>query len=121
MTLTKILQLNEKYLRYADLRALDYCERRYKEAGEPTERWPLFNFLEKMLQELQRSGIGYPKVLLLRKKKIQNGIFAIPQAGEENVEEACSCFDRWLLSGAPCHCPKGEPHRQMLRKWGMQI
>jgi len=74
-----------------------------------------------MLQELQRNEIGYPRVLLLRKKEIQKGIFAIPQASEENVEEACFCFDGWLGRGAPCHCPKGEPHRQMLQKWGTLI
>jgi|SRR5215470_3817591 len=82
MTLTETLQLKEKFLNYEDLRALDYCERRWKEEGCPTERWQVINFLEKMLHELKDHG-GYPKVLLLRKKEIQRGAYTIPQPGEE--------------------------------------
>jgi len=118
MTLTKTLQLKEKYLQFDDLRALAYCERRWNEEGRPTERWQIINFLEKMLLELKDLG-GYPKVLLLRKKEIQRQQFAIPQVGEA-AEEKC-CFDGWLLSGKPCPCGKGEPHREKLRKWGMAV
>jgi hypothetical protein len=119
MTLTKTLQLEEKYLQYDDLRALDYCEKRWREAGEPTERWQVINFLERMLRELKDQG-GYPKVLLFRKKQIQRREFAIQQPGESSAE-GCSCVGGWLLSGTPCPCPKGEPHREQLRKWGMQV
>jgi hypothetical protein len=119
MTLTQTLQLKEKYLQFEDLRALDYCEKRWKEEGCPSERWQVINFLEKMLKELQSQG-GYPKVLLLRKKEIQRNQFTIPQSGEDLGKE-CGCRSGWLLSGTPCSCPKGEPHRAQLRKWGMQI
>jgi len=84
MTLTETLQLKERYLQIEDLRALDYCERRWKEQGCPTERWPLINFLERMLQELKNNGIGYPKVLLLRKKEIQRRTFR-PEPREERI------------------------------------
>src|SRR5215469_18870555 len=82
MTLTETLRLKEKYLKLEDMRALDYCEKRYKEAGEPTERWQLINFLEQMLHELRDRG-GYPKVLLLRKKELQRQTYTIPQQPRE--------------------------------------
>jgi hypothetical protein len=120
MTLTETLQIKERYLKFEDMRALDYAEKRYQEAGCPTERWELFNFLERMLQELKASGLGYPKVLLLRKKQIQRQQFTIQQPGETSAG-GCPCLGGWLLSGTPCPCPKGEPHREQLRKWGMKI
>lgn len=119
MTLTQTLQIKERFLRYEDGRALDYCERRWKEEGCPKDRWQLINFLEKMLHELKEQG-GYPKVLLFRKKQIQRREFAI-QKPVETLADACSCIGGWLLSGTPCPCPKGEPHRARLRKWGMPL
>ncbi|SRR5260221_13801150 len=119
MTLTETLQLKEKFLKLEDLRALDYCEKRWKQDGCPTERWQVINFLEKMLRELKDQG-GYPKVLLFRKKQIQRREFTVQQPGEV-PQDGCSCVGGWLLSGTPCPCPKGEPHREQLRKWGMQI
>ena len=99
---------------------MDYAEKRWKEAGEPTERWAIINFLERMLRELKERG-GYPKVLLLRKKEIQRGTYTIPQAGEAQTAAECTCFDGWLQNGAPCSCGKGERHRKELRGWGMVI
>jgi hypothetical protein len=120
MTLTETLQLNERFLKFEDLRALDYCEKRWLEENRPLKRWEMFNFIEKMLQELKANGIGYPKVLLLRKKEIQRQQFTIPQPGQAPAK-GCSCFGGWLLSGTPCTCPKGEPRREQLRKLGMQV
>jgi hypothetical protein len=120
MTLTETLQLKERFLKCEDLRALDYCEKRWLEEKRPVKRWEMFNFIEKMLQELNANGIGYPKVLLLRKKEIQRREFAIQQPGEI-PPEVCSCVGGWLPSGMPCPCPKGEPHRTQLRKWGMKV
>ena len=119
MTLTQILSVQEKFLKFEDLQAFDYCERKYKEAGEPTERWRLINFLERMLQELQSSGTGYPKILLFRKKQIQRREYIIPNPSQ--TDDECACFGGWLLRGVPCPCPKGEPRREELRKLGMQI
>jgi hypothetical protein len=119
MTLTETLQLKEKYFRFDDLRAMDYCEKRWREEGRPTERWQVINFLEKMLHELKGHG-RYPKVLLLRKKEIQRQQFTIRKPGEEPAE-GCTCIGGWLLTGTPCPCPKGEPNRAQLREWGMQI
>jgi hypothetical protein len=120
MTLTQTLQLKERFLKYEDLRALDYCEKRWQEEKKPLKRWELINFIEKMLKELQANGIGYPKVLLLRKKEIQRQHFTIQQPGE-TPPEGCSCIGGYLASGTICPCPKGEPHREQFRKWGMKI
>jgi hypothetical protein len=120
MTLTETLQLKERFLKFEDLRALDYCEKRWLEENRPLKRWEMFNFIEKMLQELKANGIGYPKVLLLRKKEIQRRVFAIHQPGETPAD-GCSCIGGWLLNGTPCPCPKGNPHRERLGKWGMKL
>jgi hypothetical protein len=119
MTLTETLKLKEKFLKFEDMRALDYVEKRWKQEGSPTERWQLINFLEKMLRELRDQG-GYPKVLLLRKKEIQRRTFTIPQPGE-TPSGGCSCIGGYLPSGTVCPCPKGDPRREQLRKWGMQL
>ncbi len=109
----------EDLLQLSGMRALDYCEMEWQKAGCPTERWHLINFLEKMLRELKSRG-GYPKVLLYRKKQIQRREFAIQQPGEAPPER-CSCMGGWLFSGRPCPCPKVDPHREQLRKWGMPV
>jgi hypothetical protein len=119
MTLTQTLQIKERFLQYQDMQALDYCERRWKEEGCPTERWQVINFLEKMLHELKDHG-GYPKVLLFRKKQIQRQEFRIQQFGETPAK-GCACFGGYLLNGTPCPCPKGNPHRERLAKWGMKL
>ena len=73
----------------------------------------------RMLQELQSSGTGYPKILLFRKTQIQRREYIIPNPSQ--TDDECACFGGWLLRGVPCPCPKGEPRREELRKLGMQI
>jgi hypothetical protein len=131
MTLTQTLRLQERYLKYDDLRALDYCEKRWQEENRPLKRWELINFIEKMLRELQSEGIGYPKVLLLRKKEIQRREFTIsepsaPEPDSGDKPDVCdACFGSgWInaASGArPCTCEAGRPHRKQLAKWGMKV
>jgi hypothetical protein len=120
MTLTEALQLEERFLKFEDMRALDYCEKRWQQEGRPTERWQVINFLEKMLRELKDQQGGYPKVLLLRKKEIQRRAFVIPKHGEVPLK-VCSCIGGYTLRGTVCPCPKGEPHRKQFRKWGMNL
>ena len=84
MTLTETLRIEERYLQFEDLRAMAYCERRWQEDGRPATRWGMFSFIERMLRELQQTGVGYPKVLLLRKKEIQRGTFALEPREERN-------------------------------------
>ncbi len=130
MTLTETLQIKERYLRYEDLRALAYVERRWKQDGCPVSKWDLVNFLERMLQELKATGIGYPKVLLLRKKEIQRNAFTIATAdgGKPAAVVCANCKGQgWKPSNparassgyAPCDCVAGEPHRKQLSVWGM--
>lgn len=119
MTLSQTLQIKERFLKFEDIRALDYVERRWKESGEPTERWEIINFLERMLQELKSGGVGYPKVLLLRKKEIQRRTFT-PQfehtSPEEQAQPGFHCVGGWHLptgggAATKCDCPKRMTNR----------
>jgi hypothetical protein len=77
MTLTQTLQIQEQFLQFEDLQAMAYCEKRWQQEGSPATKFEMVNFIERMLQELQHNGVGYPKVLLLRKKEIQRGVFKL--------------------------------------------
>ncbi len=132
MTLTQTLQLQERYLNYDDLRALDYCEKRWREENRPLKRWELINFIEKMLRELKREGIGYPKVLLLRKKEIQRREFTIsePSGPEPDSGDKRDVCDACLGSGwahaasgtpRPCGCEAGRSNREKFAKWGLKV
>ncbi|HKW35537.1 MAG TPA: hypothetical protein VJN92_21180 [Candidatus Acidoferrum sp.] len=122
MTLTEALQIKEHYLQPQDLRAMAYCEKRWQEEGRPLTRWGVVNFIERMLRELQHNGIGYPKVLLLRKKEIVGRRFTIREPGEEQDSDGrCPCVGGYFANGTICPCPKGEPHREQFRKLGMNV
>src|SRR5712664_3675624 len=128
MTLTETLQIKERYLKYEDMRALDYAEKRWQEAGRPLAKWELVNFIERMMQELKAAGTGYPKVLLLRKKEIQRNAFTIQQPSETGSQsDACAVCSGtgWMAANGagarPCTCPLGKPHRERLEKWGMKL
>jgi hypothetical protein len=97
MTLTETLQLDEKFLKLEDLRALEYCEKRWQQEGRPVSRWKLVNFIERMLQALHHNGIGYPKILLRRKKEIQRLEF-IPQLPTQRSEQGPPL----MLAGDAC-------------------
>jgi len=99
MTLTQTLQIKERFLKFEDMRALNYVERRWKEEGCPAERWQMINFIERMLQELQQNGIGYPKVLLLRKKEMQRRTFVPCEESRGRLESQFSTND----GCAECH------------------
>jgi hypothetical protein len=132
MTLTQILQIEERYLRYEDMRALEYCEKRWEMEGRPIQRWQLINFIEKMLSDLKSSGVGYPKVLLLRKKEIQRRTFTIEVPRIVDANHASASHDRTICpfcygSGwkskptgfAPCDCTAGENPRKELAAMGI--
>jgi|SRR5215470_14563103 len=97
MTLTGTLRIEERYLQFEDLQALAYCEKRWQEEGRPATRWEMVNFIERMLQELQQNGIGYPKVLLLRKKEMQRRTFSL-----EPTEERCEQRESQLPTNDVC-------------------
>jgi hypothetical protein len=127
MSFKSLLRIDEDLLEYEDQRAFDFCEEKWNSAGRPTKKWKLVSFIESLLKEFIASGLQYPRVLLLRKKEIQRGTFAIDERVTASVQtrataHACNlCSGGWILgvSGAkPCSCPAGEPHRAMLAKWG---
>jgi hypothetical protein len=127
MMLTQILQIKGRYLRFEDMRALDYCEKRWEQEGRPVMRWELINFIEKMLTELKATGVGYPKVLLLRKKEIQRNSFTIePLRTPEAKRNSCPACQGQGWKGqpsrgyVPCECSAGEAPRKQLAQWGIR-
>lgn len=123
MTFTEILQIKEKYLNFEDVRALDYVEKRWQESGCPVKRWDVINFLERMLQELKANGIGYPKILLLRKKQIQRREFD-PESAAKKEERCPLCIGTgWKgqpsTGYVPCACSAGDGPRKKLKAMGI--
>ena len=123
MTFTETLQIKERYLRFEDMRALEHCEKRWVREGRPIKRWELINFIERMLIELKAIGIGYPKILLLRKKQIQRREFDAESAAEK--ENKCRlCFGTgWKgqpkTGYLPCDCSAGDTGRKELAAIGL--
>jgi hypothetical protein len=88
----------------------------WRSHGCPAERLPMIALLERIITEL-KDGVGYPPILLLRKKQLQRreyslsltaGIFWTPPPG------ACAkCGNSGLIQRANgsaifCDCPAGE-------------
>ena len=116
ITSTETLQIKERYLKYEDMRALEHCEKRWELAGSPVKRWELINFIERMLIELKAIGIGYPKILLLRKKQIQRREFDAESAAEK--ENKCRCASGQAGKASPktgylpCDCSAGRLRKE---------
>jgi hypothetical protein len=70
MTLTHLLEIKISLLNFEDLRSLAVAERLWNKAGMPSEPGRLCSFLEQTLKHLVEDGVGYPKVLLKRKKQL---------------------------------------------------
>jgi len=97
---------------------------RADDQARPAIRWGMVNFIELMLRELQHNGVGFPKVLLLRKKQIQRRSIT-PQLDKESARRAycslcrCSGWQEIAPQGStpsyqPCNCRDGGPHRYRL-------
>lgn len=75
MTLTRLLEVNLRLIRYEDERGLRLAEEVWKLNGGPTEADALSETIEKALQCCSEEGISYPAILLKRKKQIERGIW----------------------------------------------
>jgi hypothetical protein len=73
MTLTRLLGIELKLLRYEDERGLQIAERVWESRGCPTEGEALCETLERALCRCMEAGISYPPIVLKRKKQLERG------------------------------------------------
>lgn len=73
MTLTRLLEIDIRLLRDGEDRGLSYAERVWCDLGEPADPRKLCEALEKILHCCVDEGIGYPAILLRRKKEVERG------------------------------------------------
>jgi hypothetical protein len=70
MTLTRLLEIDRSLLDANDQRSMALAERMWVEAGMPSEPSLLAVALEQILRSLVEIGVGYPPILLKRKKQL---------------------------------------------------
>jgi hypothetical protein len=73
VTLTHLLEIEQKWVSWEVQRSLQEAERLWRERGSPTEPGPLEELLERVLTACQREGIPYAAVLLKRKRQLGRG------------------------------------------------
>ncbi len=69
-TLVRLLEIDRSLLDFEDEHGLAVAERLWVEGGMPAEPSQLCAILEKILRRLVEEGIGYPRILLKRKKQL---------------------------------------------------
>lgn len=80
MTLTSLLEIQPQCLTDLDERSLCAAEELWRRAGSPKEPAKLCEAIETILNELVNMGLGYPKILLRRKKELERGDWGPRQA-----------------------------------------
>jgi hypothetical protein len=96
VTLTSLLEIKIGMLSFEDQRALYMAEEIWLASGSPSEPRALCVALEEVLSALNRAGVYYPKVLLLRKKQLERGTWTprrtkTPPTASTNSTVAASC------------------------------
>ena len=85
MTLTNLLGIKRKFLRYEHERGLRLAELRWTEKGSPVEPRILCDTLDAILDECMENGVLFPPILLKRKKQLDLGIWK-PEVSAAPVE-----------------------------------
>ena len=99
MTLTGLLGINRRLLKYEDEPGLKFAERLWLDSGSPCNGQQLCDVLETILRRSAEEGICYPAILLKRKKQIERGTWS-PEKGRDSGESNSSPKE-----GDPA-CPK---------------
>jgi hypothetical protein len=120
MTLTSLLEIDQRLLACGDERALQEANRLWARRGSPVARKELCEALESILVELVQSGAGYPKILLKRKKQLERGDWTPKEKaklespnGTAPGESCVQCWGTGLKnlpggsSGTFCDCDAG--------------
>jgi hypothetical protein len=85
LTLTSLLGINLRLLKYEDDRGLQLAEKVWRSQGAPSEGPALADTIECCLERCTEEGIPYPAILLKRKKQIERGIWS-PERGRDSSE-----------------------------------
>ena len=121
MTLTRLLEIKSDLLKWEDKTSLHLAERIWLECGAPTEPQRLCEVLEIILERCTGDGVGYPPILLKRKKQIERGAWSpeqkggsppgdpLPSEGDSNCPK-CGGLGHVLIEGGRhakmCECNK---------------
>lgn len=123
MTLTKLLEVNLRLLEPGDATRLAYAESLWRSRGCPCEPSALCEVLELILVRSQREGIGYPPIVLKRKRQLERGFWKPRTAPSPTVggtanasvsQAGCPLCRGWGMvvnpdgSGRFCSCEAGE-------------
>jgi hypothetical protein len=73
MTLTRILEIETRFLQPGDATSLGIAEGIWRSHGSPTDAKALADILEKVMRECSQSGVYYAAVILKRKKSLERG------------------------------------------------
>jgi hypothetical protein len=73
MTLTRLLEINMRLIKYEEDRGLRLAEEVWRVRGAPSSGKALADAIETCLQRCTEGGIPYPAILLRRKKEIERG------------------------------------------------
>ena len=73
MNFMELLEVNRDRLPKRTQEAVNYMERRWLEAGSPSEAKGLTEFLDRALKFCTEVEFHYPRVFLLRLKQLQRG------------------------------------------------
>lgn len=99
MTLTRLLGIKPRLLKYEEDRGLQLAEEVWRSQGAPSEGPALADAIERCLQRCTEEGILYPAILLKRKKQIERGAWLPSAEGDLTAGNA-------LPSEGDTTCPK---------------
>lgn len=105
MTLTRLLGIERKLLRYEDERGLQIAESVWESRGCPIEGEALCETLELVLCRCTESGIPYPPIVLKRKKQLERGSWSPDSKHVANDRKFVPSGSGILKEGKP-DCPK---------------
>jgi hypothetical protein len=98
LTLGSVLGVRPKlFVNQEDFRGMGNAERIWREAGCPVQAHRLIDVLEQIISESPKTGVGYPRFIMLRKKELQRGSF------RPRVQNAVtSTANRWTPPSGSC-------------------
>jgi len=128
MTLTRLLEINRKFVKADESDSVMLAERIWEQRGCPTGVRELIDLLEKVLSDCLQDGIRYAPILLQRKKALHRRTWAprieyvAALTGTATVAGAnggaCSkCGGSGVMvvrsgsAGTLCHCEAWKTHR----------